>query len=125
MSSTPENRLHPEYEAALASLPLLNCGGCTLCCRGDTITILPALDGSHKRWKTDKQPDGSRTLKRNADGECVYLRPTGCGIHGKAPTMCRVYDCRAHYLLAEAHPNPQRLAIPSIQRGKALLGVGA
>ena len=39
---------------------------------------------------------------RKANGECVYLTPAGCGIHGSAPEICKRMDCRVLYLLQPA-----------------------
>lgn len=62
------------------------------------ITIQPHED--HKRWQTDWNRDGdwTRTLKHGADGNCVYLQPTGCSIYGEQPWMCQQMDCRAYFL---------------------------
>jgi Fe-S-cluster containining protein len=40
---------------------------------------------------------GVTVLKHKANGDCVYLGESGCTIHGRAPVMCRVYDCREQY----------------------------
>jgi hypothetical protein len=38
-------------------------------------------------------------LRRRPNGDCVYLDPAaGCTIHGRAPAMCRAFDCRAYFL---------------------------
>jgi Fe-S-cluster containining protein len=34
------------------------------------------------------------TLIRIPDKSCVYLGAGGCTIHGKAPLLCREFDCR-------------------------------
>jgi len=36
---------------------------------------------------------GRRTLKKNDDGSCIYLTPTGCSVHPHAPKACMTYDC--------------------------------
>ena len=82
----------------MSALPPLICAGCRACCIGDPILILPNRGDEHRRWKTRKRPDGKRELMRGADGNCVYLGEHGCTIHGKQPYMCRVYDCRKHFL---------------------------
>ena len=47
-------------------------------------------------------------LDRKGNGECVYLTPAGCGIHGKAPEICRRMDCRVLYLLTPADLRQRR-----------------
>jgi Fe-S-cluster containining protein len=32
-------------------------------------------------------------LKRQRNGDCFYLGPTGCTIHDRAPALCREFDC--------------------------------
>lgn len=83
---------------AMDDLPPLICAGCRACCVGDKIAIMPERGDDHRKWKTDRQADGTRTLRRGADGNCIYLGPDGCTIHGRQPYMCRAYDCRKHYL---------------------------
>lgn len=33
-------------------------------------------------------------IAHKANGECVYLGENGCTIHDRAPSLCRVVDCR-------------------------------
>jgi Fe-S-cluster containining protein len=33
-------------------------------------------------------------LKRQPNGDCFYLGPTGCAIHDRAPALCRDFDCQ-------------------------------
>lgn len=47
-------------------------------------------------------------LDRKANGECVYLTPAGCGIHGNAPDICGRMDCRVLYLLTPADLRQRR-----------------
>jgi len=96
------------------SLPPLNCGGCRTCCLGDTITLLPGDDPA--QFKT-KLVDGRRQLAKGKDGNCVYLGPKGCKIHGRAPQMCRLLDCRKYALIFKTlGPEDQavRRAMPGI-----------
>ena len=70
------------------------CNGCTLCCQGDLIRLLPGDDPS--RYQTMPHPlmQGATALAMNAQGSCVYLGRTGCTIHADRPRMCRTLDCR-------------------------------
>ena len=71
----------------------LQCRGCTACCKRDVITLQSEDDAS--QYLT-QQVAGRTVLqhKPGKPGECVYLKPTGCGIHGRAPKLCRDFDCR-------------------------------
>ena len=75
----------------VASVP---CNGCRQCCIGDIIRLLPADDPTQYRTMPHPFFSGHLALERDAEGNCVYLTPTGCGIHGRAPQMCREMDCR-------------------------------
>ena len=71
------------------------CNGCTLCCKGDAIRILPGEDAS--KFKTVphwKWPHTERMLDHKPNGDCVYLGDTGCTIHHDKPLMCQQMDCR-------------------------------
>lgn len=70
------------------------CNGCTRCCHGDAVRILPHEDAS--RWQTVAHPyaPGQRMLAHNANNDCVYLGPHGCKIHHDKPQQCREMDCR-------------------------------
>lgn len=70
------------------------CNGCTACCRGDLIRLLPGDDASQYRTMPHPVIPGATALQRDGAGNCVYLTDTGCGIHGRAPRMCREMDCR-------------------------------
>jgi Putative zinc- or iron-chelating domain len=69
------------------------CGGCTACCRNDRVYLDPRRgdDLTAYRWHIE---GGSPVLDRRPDGACVYLTAQGCGIHGRAPDVCRRMDCR-------------------------------
>lgn len=70
------------------------CNGCTRCCRGDHIRLLPEDDASQYITVPHKHLAGERMIAHNSKGECVYLTDTGCSIHDRAPRMCREMDCR-------------------------------
>ncbi|EOH1034942.1 YkgJ family cysteine cluster protein [Salmonella enterica] len=76
------------------------CNGCTLCCRSDAISIHPELGDVPEDYLTEPHmvpqmaADGILMLAHKPDGSCVYLTDAGCGIHGKAPALCREFDCR-------------------------------
>lgn len=93
---------------------------------GDTIILQPQDDPS--AYRTKLREDGRRSLKRDHAGNCVYLGKRGCQIHGRAPVMCRRFDCREYALAVEkmdASQRGQRISIPSIQEGvKRLAALG-
>lgn len=73
------------------------CNGCTLCCKGDAVRILPHEDAS--RWLTEPHPyfPGSRMLAHKPNDECFYLTQNGCSIHDSKPQVCGEMDCREIY----------------------------
>lgn len=83
------------------------CNGCTLCCRRDLIALKPSHGDDPSSYDcvpiepgeigpiAKLQPlEDSRWRLRQVNGHCVYLTASGCGIHGRAPIVCREYDCR-------------------------------
>lgn len=76
------------------------CNGCTLCCRGDAISIHPELGDDASQYQTvphcipSMADKGVRMLAHKPDRSCIYLTATGCSIHGRAPALCREFDCR-------------------------------
>ena len=87
------------------------CNGCTACCRSDRVFLGPADDPKAFAWHAEVI-DGLRyaVLDRQADGACVYLTATGCGIHGAAPAICRRMDCRVLVLTTESADQQRRIA---------------
>lgn len=76
------------------------CGGCTLCCRRDAISLRPDLGDDVTQYQTEPHciPElagrGILMLAHKPDLSCVYLADDGCSIHGRAPALCREFDCR-------------------------------
>ena len=89
-------------DAMSGALPAIKCGGCTACCKHDRVLLSPQDDPGTYHWHLEA---GTPVLDRKDDGSCVYLGPTGCGIHGQAPTICRRFDCR---VLVQITPLAQR-----------------
>ena len=74
----------------------IDCGDCHLCCQNGMLVIL--IDGPDDMWPYKCSPrvaNGEiiRVLDHQPNGDCVYLGPDGCSIHGQHPHMCRVFDC--------------------------------
>lgn len=74
------------------------CGGCHHCCQREVIAILPDHGDDPKRYAHDIIVSPGQgpiaILKHKPNGDCVYLGSNGCTIHGNAPFLCRVFDCR-------------------------------
>lgn len=81
------------------------CGECRACCSHDRVLLGPRDDPGAFLWH---QEGGYAVLDRKANGECIYLTPAGCGIHGRAPEICRRMDCRVLYLLTPADVRKRR-----------------
>jgi hypothetical protein len=80
------------------SLGPVPCNGCTRCCRGDAIRIMPHEDPS--KWKTVEHHllPGHRMLAHKQNGDCIYLGDGGCTINDSKPEICQSFDCRLVYL---------------------------
>jgi len=103
------------------------CGTCTLCCR---TLIVPLADEEYEQyegnwaWITDSKTGErhGRALKRLPDGSCVYLGPSGCTIHGRAPHVCQRFDCRELFLKSDRAG--RRQAVKSGKLPKVLFDKG-
>lgn len=89
-----------------SSLPPLKCDGCITCCIKDKVSLMPDEDPAGYRTVL---VDGTHFLERNAEGNCVYLTPTGCSIHERRPFVCRRYDCRIFAMRMTKLPPLERL----------------
>ncbi len=71
------------------------CNGCSLCCKGDLIRL--TINDNPAQYKTEKHPliPGVLMLAHKENKDCIYLAENGCSIHGFAPELCRIADCRA------------------------------
>lgn len=81
------------------------CKGCTACCRGDRIYLLPGDDPS--QFETVPTEDGRRAI-RQVKGECIYLVPEGCAIYANQPRMCRAFNC-VDYFRSKTRQERRRL----------------
>lgn len=79
-------------EESTMELGNVPCNGCTLCCRGDAILLLP---GDSDDYQTEPHSlTGQRMLARKPNGHCIYLGAAGCTIYDRRPQLCREFDCR-------------------------------
>lgn len=93
--------------SARSSVP---CGSCKVCCKDRNLIVLMPDEGddvaSYDHVVTDLPKLGQVPILRHAaDGNCIYLGPEGCTIHGRAPFICRIFDCRRFFL---AHSRSER-----------------
>ena len=73
------------------------CGKCKLCCQGNTlVALVPERGDDIAQYETVAYGEFIG-LKLKPNGDCWYLGESGCTIHGNAPYMCRIYDCRAQH----------------------------
>lgn len=74
------------------------CNGCTACCRGEMILLMPGDDQSRYWTQIVVNPitgqPGLAVAKKPDRNECIYLGEGGCTIHDRAPAVCRAFDCR-------------------------------
>lgn len=102
------------------------CNGCTLCCKGDAVRLLPGDDA--RIYETEPHPFGGLMLAHKKNRECLYLGEDGCDIHEFRPRMCREMDCRnlakITFTKARKLDKRGRLRLPVWRRGKDLLRQG-
>jgi len=87
------------------------CGGCHLCCHGDAIMLLPDEGddvASYDHEIVTLPGVGTGAILKKTDGHCVYLIDGRCSIWERAPTICRVFDCRRWYL-SKTRPERRRM----------------
>jgi len=73
------------------------CGNCHACCERDLIFLHPECGDIIDDYEHEPAPkpfEGRFILRHSLNGDCYYLGLNGCVIHGKAPAICREFDCR-------------------------------
>ena len=75
-------------------ISIVPCNGCTLCCRGDAVRLLPADDPNQYITEPHSIIKGALMLAHKPNGECIYLGEGGCTIHDTSPQQCKEMDCR-------------------------------
>jgi len=102
------------------------CNGCTACCHGDAVRLLPQDDPDEYITEPHDYMIGRLMLAHKSNGDCIYLGGHGCTIHDRRPQMCRQMDCR---LIAMRLPKKaakilikqKRLQKDVYERGRELL----
>jgi hypothetical protein len=83
------------------------CNGCKECCKGDKIALKRYLGDQPENYLCHQEegvngltglPEMQWVLDHKPNGDCVYLNSKGCSIHGRAPAVCREFDCRALFV---------------------------
>jgi len=92
------------------------CGKCQLCCK---TLIVPLAHEEYAQFEQLRDPDDptkaawawvedsktgeryGRALRRRPNGDCIFLGPGGCTIHGRAPHVCKRFDCRELFLRSD------------------------
>lgn len=104
----------------------VQCAGCTRCCHGDAIRLLPNDDTDS--YLTEPHPyfADEFMLAHKKNGDCIYLEKYGCSIHSHKPQQCREMDCRLiaqkiTYTQARKLSQKNQLKLPVWQKGKELL----
>ena len=104
------------------------CNGCVLCCVRQRVPLIDGDDPADYAHHAETFGDVTlNVLDHKPDGSCVYLGPDGCTIHGRAPKVCREFDCRGAYLMHDRHERRRRvrlkLADPRVyEAGRARVG---
>lgn len=89
------------------------CGSCQHCCKNLWIWLKPEEGDVVEQYDTVDYVSPitglpAKALSHKPNGDCVYLGPAGCTIHGRHPAVCRAFDCRRFYLKLMALPRTER-----------------
>ena len=88
--------------------PLI-CGLCRECCKGPRALEINERAGKYRTY----QARGVVLLAQKPNGDCVYLRDTGCSIYDSRPKACRDFDCRDY---VEDARLPHRIRVEALRR---------
>jgi len=102
------------------------CNGCTACCKHDLIMLHEEMGDIPAAYDCEPMVNPLTgffgwALKRNAEGHCTYLTEAGCSIHGRAPAVCKEFDCRRMLKNFMAIPRPERRRLQKTLRSKNLM----
>jgi len=91
------------------------CGLCRQCCYHEHVFLHPEHGDVVEDYRTTEVIDPATrmvktVLAKRPDGSCVYLGPSGCTIHDRAPSTCRAFDCKRLYDRLEKIMKPEQLA---------------
>ncbi len=106
------------------------CGSCQACCRREWIFLDAASGDVVEIYHTEEAIHPvtgklAKALAHKANGDCIYLGATGCTIHGYRPHLCRIFDCRIHYLnLAKKPARERSVELRSAAKVRELYEVG-
>lgn len=109
----------------------VNCAGCVACCHRETVVVFPDIDAGHVYTTVDRvvpdrqgNPKTIKVLAHKPNGDCVYLADdrSGCTIHGRQPSMCRVYDCADQFARMGRNKRRAMLAAGTYDRERMAIG---
>jgi len=117
--------VHVPLERARESAFSYRCSGCGSCCFDKSISVNPyeLLRLARSLGLTTTVALASfvsaedMTLRRRADGSCIFLRGTACGVHAGRPAACRVYPLAVVQAEAGSPPKYGEIERPAASRG--------
>ena len=102
------------------------CNGCTACCKNDIIFLDPDENPADYEtvWTVHRRTGvGGFALKRKVNGHCIYLvEGKGCSIHGRAPKVCKAFDCRKAWRDYLSLPRPYQRRLMKEFKKRGLFG---
>lgn len=120
-----------------AGSSVIQCGACTLCCRGQIIVLHPERGDDPKAFVTRAglhpiTGEPAYIIPNKPDGSCHYLGAEGCTIWNRHPIMCRTYRCDEDFLKFKKLSRPDRrrrmragsLDMKLIERGREMAEKG-
>jgi uncharacterized cysteine cluster protein YcgN (CxxCxxCC family) len=98
-------------------LPPLDCDGCTACCRGELIYLLPHEIPIYET----EMIYGKEAIAHKPNDDCLYLSPVGCTIHEQKPIKCSDFDCRKLVMRFGDKLNDMQVKPEMVEAGKRKL----
>ena len=103
------------------------CNGCTACCQHDLVFLHPDQGDVVAEYITFEVTnpltgEHGHALQHKPGGGCVYVTETGCSLHGRAPAVCKAFDCRQLYRDLMSLPRSRRRPLLKKMRSAKLAG---
>jgi len=117
--------LHVPIERTRESAFSYRCSGCGSCCFHKSISVNPyellrlarSLGLTTTVVLASFLTADDMTLRRRADGSCIFLRGAACGVHTGRPAACRVYPLAEVQAEAESPPKYGEIERPAASGG--------
>lgn len=97
------------------------CGTCNACCRNTEVLLTPEEAKEYLCDVRTVKGDTGAFLKRQNNGNCIYLGAGGCSTYLKRPQVCQGFDCRLWYV---KHSRSQRREMCRTDSAREIMNAG-